>query len=573
MDLSKLFAIIPSHRKKQLPAVVLAMVIGAGIEVLGLGLVLPLLDVISGSDNEIIENLKATLPASDREGLVFASIVLFAFIYVCKGLYLAFLAWVIGSFTYGIKADVSNNLMRIYMDSSYEFHIQNNSSQLIRNLTTESAELVTRVLNPLLLIMAEGIVIIAISIFLITLEPIGAVVSAGLLMVFSAIFQRQVGRYASRLGAIRQSADGMVIQTSQETFAGIKDVVVQGVRSFFWEKFRGHNETSASALSKGFVITQLPRVYLETIGVLVFSVLLVALILKGENFLQIAPTLGVFALAAFRLLPSANRILSSLSALRFADEVVSSLYKHNVSVPLSFVTEEQTKRDTLLQFSNHIKLDRLSYRYPDTEEFALREISLVIRRGESIGLVGKSGSGKSTLSDVILGLLHPTSGSMSVDGLNVFDNLKSWQKLVGYVQQDIFLLDSNIQRNIAFGNSDEDIDLNRLNKAIKDAQLEDFVNSLPEGVHTELGELGVRLSGGQKQRIGIARALYREPQILVFDEATSALDNETEAQIVSAIRSLKGLKTIIVIAHRLSTIEHCDRLMQMHQGRITELID
>ena len=573
MDLSKLFAIIPRLRKKQLPAVVFAMVIGAGIEVLGLGLVIPLLDVISGSDNEFIEILKTTLPAVDRDSLVFASIVLFAFIYVCKGLYLAFLAWVIGSFTYGIKADVSNNLMRIYMDSSYEFHIQNNSSQLIRNLTTESAELVTRVLNPLLLIMAEGIVIIAISIFLITLEPLGAVVSASLLIAFSAIFQRQVGRYASRLGAIRQSADGMVIQTSQEMLTGYKDVVVQGVRWFFWEKFRGHNEMSASALSKGFVITQLPRVYLETIGVLVFSVLLLAMILKGESFLQIAPTLGVFALAAFRLLPSANRVLSALSSLRFADEVVSSLYKHIVPVPLSFVNEEQAKRDTSLQFSDQIKLNRLSYRYPDTQEFALREISLVIRRGESIGFVGKSGSGKSTLSDVILGLLHPTSGSMSVDGLNIFDNLKSWQKLVGYVQQDIFLLDSNIQRNIAFGNSDEEIDLYRLNRAIKDAQLEDFVNSLPEGLHTELGERGVRLSGGQKQRIGIARALYREPQILVFDEATSALDNETEAQIVSAIKSLKGLKTIFVIAHRLSTIEHCDRLMQMHQGRITELID
>ena len=222
-------------------------------------------------------------------------------------------------------------------------------------------------------------------------------------------------------------------------------------------------------------------------------------------------------------------------------------------------------------FERSIDIDNLCYQYPGTHELALSDIKLTIVKGESIGVIGKSGAGKSTLSDIILGLLKPSAGAIYIDGVDIYEDIKSWQSLIGYVQQDIYLLDDSIRSNIAFGELADEIDANRINDAIAEAQLDEFVASLPKGIDTHLGERGVRLSGGQKQRIGIARALYRNTPILVFDEATSALDNETEAEIVSSIQKFKGVRTTIVIAHRLSTIEHCDRVIELKKGRISKI--
>jgi ABC-type multidrug transport system fused ATPase/permease subunit len=226
-----------------------------------------------------------------------------------------------------------------------------------------------------------------------------------------------------------------------------------------------------------------------------------------------------------------------------------------------------------LTFERSIEIQDLCYQYPGSVEFSLCNISLSIKRGMSIGIIGKSGAGKSTLADVVLGLLTPSSGAILVDGINIHENNTAWQQLIGYVQQDIFLLDDSIRRNIAFGLPEDSIDTKRMNGVVVESQLEEFISSLPDGLNTQLGERGVRLSGGQKQRIGIARALYRNSSTLIFDEATSALDNETESEIVSAINNLKGTRTIIVIAHRLSTTEHCDRVIELTDGGISKIIE
>jgi ABC-type multidrug transport system fused ATPase/permease subunit len=307
---------------------------------------------------------------------------------------------------------------------------------------------------------------------------------------------------------------------------------------------------------------------------LVFLSLIILLILKGDDYGQVIPVLGVFALAAFRLLPSANRILASINSLRFAEEVIATLDGQLTTIdssdPFSYSVETNAV-NTLSAFDQSIEIKNLFYQYPGGHELALSNINITIKKGESIGIVGESGAGKSTLSDAILGLIKASKGGIYVDGLDIYKDIKSWQNLIGYVQQDIYLLDDSIRSNIAFGEPDGMIDSKRVNDAIFEAQLDEFVSSLPEGIYTQLGERGVRLSGGQKQRIGIARALYRNTPILVFDEATSALDNETESEIVSAIKSFKGLRTTIVIAHRLSTIEHCDRVIELQKGCILNI--
>lgn len=572
MNLRKIFIILPKQRQKQLPFVAAAMVLGAAFEVLGISLIIPLLDIISGTKNKATELLQSYFDLDDRKDIAIVGIAVFALIYLTKGLYLSGLAYLTSKFAYGVKADVNNNLIRQYLCAPYEFHLKQNSAQLLRNLTTETSHLVLYVLNPLLVIVSEGFVIAAIAFFLLTIEPLGTIIVMSLLSILSYAFQRLLKRYTINLGQIRQHADGMLIQKSQESLGGIKDIKILGMELKFFEQFRTHNIISSEASAKQNMLGQVPRLYLETIGVITFSVLIFFMVLQGGKYEQIIPVLGLFALAAFRLLPSANRILSSINSLRFAESVITRLSTELTTIKSNELLDTKVNVDnTHPLFQDKIELKGLSYQYPTSSDFAIFDVNLKISRGESIGIIGKSGSGKSTLADLILGILKPTTGDIRFDGRSINRHIDQWRNLIGCVQQDIFLLDDTIKRNIAFGELDNNIDNDRVASALDEAQLTDFVSMLPDGINTHLGERGVRLSGGQKQRIGIARALYRNAPILLFDEATSALDNDTESEIVSAINNLKGSKTMIVIAHRLSTIEHCDRVIEFNKGQIHTL--
>lgn len=574
MQLLKVFSILPKHRLKQIPFILIAMMIGALLEVAGIGLVIPLIDIIAESNTSATKFLEQILPGLSSENIALLAVAIFSAFYIFKGIYLSILAWGIGRFIFAVKTEINNSLMKGYLRAPYEFHLQQNSAQLLRNLSTESLQLVTNVLVPTLAIATESVVILAISIFLMLFEPTGTVLVLLLLAALSFFFQYIFSAYSKKNGRIRQNADGLFIKSTQEALGGIKDVKILGKERYFLEQFLIHNRALSDASSKHYILNQIPRVYLETVGMLVFLSLIILLILKGDDYGQVIPVLGVFALAAFRLLPSANRILASINSLRFAEEVIATLDGQLTTIdssdPFSYSVETNAV-NTLSAFDQSIEIKNLFYQYPGGHELALSNINLTIKKGESIGIVGESGAGKSTLSDAILGLIKASKGGIYVDGLDIYKDIKSWQNLIGYVQQDIYLLDDSIRSNIAFGEPDGMIDSKRVNDAIFEAQLDEFVSSLPEGIYTQLGERGVRLSGGQKQRIGIARALYRNTPILVFDEATSALDNETESEIVSAIKSFKGLRTTIVIAHRLSTIEHCDRVIELQKGCILNI--
>ena len=429
------------------------------------------------------------------------------------------------------------------------------------------------VLNPILVISSESVVVVSICMFLLALEPVGTIVVILVMVIASIFFQRILGGYSSGLGRIRQNADGLVIKKSQEALNGIKDVKVHGKSEYFSSQFSLYNAKSANASAIQYLLKQVPRMYLETLGVLVFAILTVMVMIRGEPSVQAFSALSAFALAAFRILPSANRMLSSLNSLRYADAVIDTFYNELNSSEISERTDQPKNGGRFqLPFDSKITIHNLGYQYPGAKAKALQQISLTINKGESIGVVGKSGAGKSTLADAILGLLRPQIGQILVDGVPIHEDIEKWHQKIGYVQQDIFLLDDTILQNIAFGVCENDINPDRVDEVIIEARLNEFVSTLPHGLYTKLGERGVRLSGGQKQRIGIARALYRDPTILIFDEATSALDNETESEIVSAIQRLKGDKTIIVIAHRLSTIEHCDRTVELGNAQVLKIL-
>ena len=565
----RILNILSKEHIQKLPFIVFAMLIGAGFEVVGLSLIIPLLDVITNaSQSKFVGFLSSSYPTLSNDQVIILMIALFALIYVIKGLYLALLASMISNFVFGVKVSINKRLMQYYINVPYEFHLKNNSSSLIRNITIEARTLVFHTLIPLLVIATESLVIIAFMIFLVWLEPLGTVIVVSLLLLSGLLFQGLIKNFMEEIGTTRLHADGLIVQKAQEAIGGIKDIKVLLKEDAFMEHFSKYNLLSAEADAQHYTWSQFPRMYLETIGVVTLSVLLLFLMINSANSVQVIPTFGLFALAAFRLLPSANRIMISFGNLRYSSSVIGNIEQQlNDAKLLPIHTTNEYEISNSLSFVKSIDIQNISHSY-DSETISLHNISISIKKGESIGIIGKSGAGKSTLVDVILGLLAPTSGAIAVDGNSIYENLIGWQQIVGYVQQDVFLLDDSILKNIAFGIHEENIDYERLYQVVNETQLDDFVNALSEGLNTQLGERGLRLSGGQKQRIGIARALYHKSSVLVFDEATSALDTETETEIMSEISNLKGDQTIIVIAHRLSTLKHCDRILELSKGSI-----
>ena len=565
----RILNILSKEHIQKLPFIVFAMLIGAGFEVVGLSLIIPLLDVITNaSQSKFVGFLSSSYPTLSNDQVVILMIGLFALIYVIKGLYLALLASMISNFVFGVKVSINKRLMQYYINVPYEFHLKNNSSSLIRNITIEARTLVFHTLIPLLVIATESLVIIAFMIFLVWLEPLGTVIVVSLLLLSGLLFQGLIKNFMEEIGTTRLHADGLIVQKAQEAIGGIKDIKVLLKEDAFMEHFSKYNLLSAEADAQHYTWSQFPRMYLETIGVVTLSVLLLFLMINSANSVQVIPTFGLFALAAFRLLPSANRIMISFGHLRYSSSVIGNIEQQlNDAKLLPIHTTNEYEISNSLSFVKSIDIQNISHSY-DSETISLHNISISIKKGESIGIIGKSGAGKSTLVDVILGLLAPTSGAIAVDGNSIYENLIGWQQIVGYVQQDVFLLDDSILKNIAFGIHEENIDYEGMYQVVNETQLDDFVNALSEGLNTQLGERGLRLSGGQKQRIGIARALYHKSSVLVFDEATSALDTETETEIMSEISNLKGDQTIIVIAHRLSTLKHCDRILELSKGSI-----
>lgn len=543
------------------------MFIGMVLETLSIGLVIPVIALLT-QDNlairyPVIAPLLMALGNPGLQTLIVSGMLVMVAIYFIKTAFLVFLAWRQSKFVFELHASLSQRLFASYLRQPYMFHLQRNSAQLIRNVTTE-VNLFTNAAQSSMMLLTEGMVMLGITILLFVVEPLGTLLVSGTLGLAAGIFYRIVRVRVLRWGKERQHHDGLRIQHVQQGLGGVKDIKLLGREADFLAQYKVHNYGNARVLQHQLFLQQFPRLWLELLAVSGLVSVVLVMIGQGKSLDMVLPTLGLFGAGAFRLMPSINRSMGAIQSVRFALPVINTLHYELSQIG----AHAAPKRSRELPFFNQIELEHVSFSYSNTDHPALSDISLVIPRGASIGFIGGSGAGKSTLIDIILGLLSPTSGKVTVDQFDIQSNLRAWQDRIGYVPQAIFLTDDTLRRNVAFGLSDGQINEAAVRRAIHSAQLEDFVNTLPHGLDTLVGERGVRLSGGQRQRIGIARALYHDPAVLVLDEATSSLDTVTERGVMEAIRAMHGNKTIIIVAHRLSTVEHCDRLYRLGQGRV-----
>ena len=545
------------------------MLVGAVLETLGMSLVIPAFALfmepdLAGSYPRLGPVLDA-LGNPTRAELVTGGMVALVGIYLIKAAFLAVLAWRQARFAFAMQARLSHDLFSIYLHQPYTFHLQRNSAQLIRTAIGEVGTFTFTCVLPGLMLFTELSVLAGIVVLLLVVEPAGALIVVLVLGGSSWGLQRSSRAWVARWGRERQHHDLKRTQYMLEGLGGAKDVKLLGREDHFLAQYHAHNARGARAEQMQYTLQQLPRLWLELLAMAGLATLVLTMLARGHEMARILVTLGLFATAAFRLMPSGTRIMTAAHQLLFGLPVIDTLHQE-----LNLGGRELAGRTKgASSFHKTIQVSDVTYSYPDASGSALNHVSVVIRKGEAVGLIGPSGCGKSTLVDVVLGLLTPDSGQVLVDSTDIQTNLRAWQDQIGYVPQSVYLTDDTLKRNVAFGLPDDQIDDMAVQRAIRAAQLEEFVASQPNGLASMVGERGVRLSGGEHQRIGIARALYHDPAVLVLDEATSALDTATERGVMQAVMALRGSKTVLIVAHRFSTVEQCDRIYRLEQGLVT----
>ncbi len=488
-------------------------------------------------------------------------------IYVIKNVYLILEKDYIFRFSYNTQMKLSTRLLAAYMKEPYTFHLNHNIAILQRSLHEDTSRFMQVILYTLEL-MAELAVSAVLVIYLLVVSKSITIIVLGFLAVFVGGFLLISRKYSRRLGFENQGYQGKIFQWMNQALGGIKEIKILEREAYFTDEFRKYWKKYARGLRIARTISILPKYTVEAVSMAGLLIAVIVKLLFGEaDSVYFISQLAAFAVAAMRLMPSVGRINEHASNMLYALPSVELVYHDLVGIEgLSAGNRQERNRDWRLQ--REIQVQGVSYHYPDTEELVLDDVSLAVKKGTTVAFIGSTGSGKTTMVDIILGLLTPVKGVVMADDINVHEQAQTFHAQVGYIPQTIYLSDDSIRNNIAFGVREEQIDEEAVREAVEKAQLREFIDSLPHGLDTIVGDRGVRLSGGQRQRIGIARALYHDPEILVLDEATSALDNETESAVMEAIEHLQGMKTMIIIAHRLTTIRNVDVIYEVSDGKV-----
>ena len=569
----KLSYIFSKRDKYKIALLLCTMVAGSFLELLGVAVFQPFVNIImmpdSIQENPYLARIYQMFGCSTTESFLTVVALGIIVIYVVKNVYLWVEQDLILKFTYGVQQKLSTRLLTTYLAEPYTFHLNKNIAELQRSMQ-EDTTMFTQVLMHTLQLIAEVVVCVVLGVYLFSVSNSITVVIVGLLILCVILFTKLTKRFTEELGKQGQIYKGKLYQWVNQSLGGVKEVKVLNREEFFTSSYKKYYRLYIKGVRINRLLSITPKYMVEAVCM---TGLLIAIIIKLnfghgelENFI---PQLATFAVAAFRLLPSVGRINEHVNNILYAVPSVDLIYGDLKGIE-DYQEEKGEEEGREWNFERAISAKHVTYAYPNTDTNVLEDANCVIPKGKTVAFIGSSGAGKTTMADIILGLLAPQRGKILVDDIDIFKNLTMWHHQIGYIPQVIYLSDDTIRNNIAFGIHEDQINEEAVKTALKKAQLAEFVDTLPDGLDTIVGDRGVRLSGGQRQRIGIARALYHDPEILVLDEATSALDNETETAVMEAIESLQGSKTMIIIAHRLTTIQNADIIYEVGDGKVTK---
>ena len=562
----KAWAVYPKQSKRRVPFVMLLGILGTAVEAFGIGLVIPVMTTMSkaspGNSGSILQplfNFFGIRAVGTMVGVAVLSIVV---AFIIKNVYQLFYSWYVSKFSNFSSQQLSSMLFRSFLRRPYTFHLQRNSSELL-NVVQQEVGMTLAIVTSTTGLLKEILLGGSVAVLMFITEPVAAASTLTILIFGSILYTKVTKPRIAYFGQQRQKIQAPLMRYLLQGFGGVKDIQVLGRAEDFSTQYEKQNLVVQDATLRYSLIRQIAPMWTELLAMSGLTVVVWVMVWQGRAPDRIIPLLGLFVIATWRFVPSVNNVIGLVNSLSYSKPAVESLYNE-----FEYIKKQNEIVKTQAVFTDKIEMRNLTFSYANTLAPSLRDVNIVVRKGETVGFIGPSGAGKSTLVDVILGLLPPSSGELLVDGVNMHEHNIEWQSTIGYVAQAIYLTDDTIRRNVAFGIAENEIDDVALERSLKSAQLWEFVQGLPDKTHSIVGERGIRVSGGQRQRIGIARALYHEPQVLVLDEATSSLDIETETEVMSAIRALQGFKTILIVAHRLSTVQHCDRVYRIEDATI-----
>ena len=575
-----MMVLLDRRQKKIMVGLVFLMLIGAVLETMGVGMVVPVMQVVM-DENAIQENeylqvicRALNLDQSNNTQLMVLLMLALIGVFVLKNIFLFFQQKAQLRFVYTNQFATSRRMMINFMQRPYEYYLNADTAVIQRSITSDVNNMYGLILS-LLQLVSEAIVFVCLAVVSLSLDAWMTIMVSALLIVVLLVIKCVLKPIMKRAGEENQDYYSGLYKWIDQSVMGIKEIKIANKENYFINEYAKCGTGYVGAVQRYNLFNATPRLLIETVAVAGMILYMMVRILMGADPTEMVTQIAALGVLVMRLIPCANRINNHLTSISYFEPFFMGV-SDNLQEEIrdeSVDYDEETYRKKIevekLDIREKIELKDIVYKYPNSEVLIFDKANMEIPIGKSVGIVGTSGAGKTTVVDILLGLLQLQSGEILADGVEVRDHYRSWLKNIGYIPQSIFMIDSTIRKNVAFGYADEDIDDEKVWRALKEAQLDEFVKSLPEGLDTGIGERGIRISGGQRQRIGIARALFEDPEVLVLDEATSALDNETEAAIMDSINRLHGKKTLIIIAHRLQTIEKCDMVYRVENGKAT----
>lgn len=578
--LQKINQIFDKKQKHQLVLLGIMIFIGGFLETLGVSTMIPVVTVLLTPEKvqeyidkyDFLNRICAALHITSVNQVAVSLLLLLMAVYVIKNVYLLFLVYRQNTFITQNRNNMISRVMAEFLNRPYEQYLGADIPTVFRITDSDIPQTFSLMLA--LLSLASEVVVSCLIFLVLLIQNVRMTLFVMLVFgVLTLVIVKVLKPRLNRIGARNQAIQSRIAKWRIQATYGLKDVKVLNREEFFVRNYYETGKTGANVARSYAVLNNTPRLLIETIFIVSMLSYIAVYINGGGDVSEMMTTIATFGVAAIRVLPSVNRINTYITEIAYTTPSLNFVYENlqqGMKTDAMLAERRANSQKEKLKLDDKIELNHISFHYPDSDKNIFTDAHMVVPKGKSVGIMGSSGAGKSTIVDILLGLLHAQEGQITCDGVDIFKNYESWLAQIGYIPQSIYLIDESIRENIAFGIDADKIDEKRIWEVLEEAQLKEFIEELPEGLDTTIGDRGIRLSGGQRQRIGIARALYHDPEILVFDEATSALDNETEAAVMEAVNSFHGKKTMVIIAHRLNTIEKCDIIYKVENEKIVE---